>query len=79
LDAKIAPQGVTIGRDFTASLSEAAVRFAISHPAMGTVLVGIASLEEFEAALAAVLKGPLPDAALHRVSELTATFSGETR
>ena len=46
---------------------------------MGTILVGMASMEEFEAALAAVLKGPLPDAALHRVAELTAAFSGETR
>ena len=64
---------------FAASLPEAAVRFAIAHPAMGTTLVGMASVEQFEAALAAVLKGPLPPTALHRVAELTATFSGETR
>jgi L-galactose dehydrogenase/L-glyceraldehyde 3-phosphate reductase len=62
-----------------ASLSEAAVRFAIAHPAMGAILVGIATMEEFEAALAAVLKGPLPAAALRGVTELTAAFSGETR
>src|SRR4051794_19147461 len=62
-----------------ASLPEAAIRFAIAHPAMGTVLVGMASVEEFEAALEAVLKGPLPPAALHRVAELTAAFAGETR
>lgn len=64
---------------FAASLPEAAIRFAMAHPAMGTVLVGMASVEEFEAALAAVLKGPLPAAALRRVAELTAGFSGETR
>ncbi len=62
-----------------ASLSEAAIRFAIAHPAMGTILVGMASVEEFEAALAAVQKGPLPPAALQRVAELTAAFVGESR
>ena len=64
---------------FAASLSEAAIRFAIAHPAMGTILVGMASVDEFETALAAVLKGPLPPAALQRVVELTAGFSGESR
>ena len=64
---------------FAASLPEAAIRFAITPPTMGTVLVGMASLDEFEAALAAVLKGPLPAEALRRVAELTASFSGETR
>ena len=64
---------------FAASLPEAAIRFAITHPAMGTILVGMASVEEFEGALAAVLKGPLPAAALQRVAELTAGFSGEAR
>ena len=64
---------------FAASLPEAAIRFAIAHPAMGTILVGMASVDEFEAALAAVLKGPLPPAALQRVTELTAAFVGESR
>ena len=64
---------------FAASLPEAAIRFAIAHPAMGTILVGMASVDEFEAALAAVLKGPLPATALRRVAELTAGFSGESR
>ncbi|MBO1077206.1 aldo/keto reductase [Roseomonas marmotae] len=64
---------------FAASLPEAAIRFVIGHPAMGTVLVGMASVEEFEAALEAVLKGPLPPEALQRVAELTAGFSGESR
>lgn len=61
---------------FAASLPEAAVRFAIAHPAMGTILVGTASLEEFETALDAVAKGPLPQQALDRIGELAAGFSG---
>jgi aryl-alcohol dehydrogenase-like predicted oxidoreductase len=43
---------------FAASLTEAATRFALSHPAMGTILVGMATPQQFEDALAAVQKGP---------------------
>jgi L-galactose dehydrogenase/L-glyceraldehyde 3-phosphate reductase len=64
---------------FAASLTEAATRFALSHPAMGTILVGIATPQQFEDALAAVQKGPLPKAALDRLSTLQQTFSGEPR
>jgi aryl-alcohol dehydrogenase-like predicted oxidoreductase len=64
---------------FAASLTEAATRFAISQPAIGTILVGIAAPQQFENALAAVEKGPLPPAALDRLSTLLHTFSGETR
>ncbi len=64
---------------FAGSLAEAATRFAITHPAMGTILVGMATVAEFEASLAAVLKGPLPQAALDRLNVLTADFSGEAR
>ena len=46
-----------------ASLTEAATRFALSHPAMGTILVGMATPQQFEDALAAAEKGPLPQAA----------------
>jgi predicted aldo/keto reductase-like oxidoreductase len=45
---------------FAASLTEAATRFAISHPAMGTILVGMATPQQFEDTLAAVQKGRLP-------------------
>ena len=45
---------------FAASLAEAATRFCITHPAMGTILVGVATPQQFEDALAAVMKGPLP-------------------
>jgi aryl-alcohol dehydrogenase-like predicted oxidoreductase len=64
---------------FAASLTEAATRFALTHPAMGTILVGMATPQQFDDALAAVLKGPLPQAALQRLSELRQAFSGEPR
>jgi aryl-alcohol dehydrogenase-like predicted oxidoreductase len=64
---------------FAGSLTEAATRFALSHAAMGTILVGMATPQEFEDALAAALKGPLPQAALDRLSELRKGFSGEAR
>jgi len=64
---------------FAASLTEAATRFALSHPAMGTILVGMATPHQFEDALAAVHKGPLSRAALDRLSVLQKAFSGEPR
>jgi aryl-alcohol dehydrogenase-like predicted oxidoreductase len=64
---------------FAASLSEAATRFAATHPDIGTILVGMATPEQFEAALAAVEKGPLPAAALRRLGELQQGFAGERR
>jgi aryl-alcohol dehydrogenase-like predicted oxidoreductase len=64
---------------FAASLTEAATRFALSHPAMGTILVGMATPQQFDDALAAVQKGPLPRAALDRLSVLQQAFAGEPR
>jgi aryl-alcohol dehydrogenase-like predicted oxidoreductase len=64
---------------FAASLTEAATRFAISHPAIGTILVGMATPEQFEDAFAAVQKGPLPPAALERLAALRQGFVGEPR
>ena len=64
---------------FAASLTEAATRFAISQPAIGTILVGIATPDQFENALAAVEKGPLPSPALDRLSALLHAFAGESR
>lgn len=57
-----------------ASLTEAATRFAMSHPAMGTLLVGMAQPSEFDDALGAVRKGPLSDGALARLSTLQQAF-----
>jgi aryl-alcohol dehydrogenase-like predicted oxidoreductase len=64
---------------FATSLTEAATRFALSHPAMGTILVGMATPQQFEDALVAVQKGPLPPAALDRLAALRQAFSGELR
>ena len=64
---------------FATGLTEAATRFALSHPAMGTILVGMATPQQFEDALAAVQKGPLPRVALERLSALRQAFSGEPR
>jgi predicted aldo/keto reductase-like oxidoreductase len=64
---------------FAASLTEAATRFALSHPAIGTILVGMATPQQFEDALAAVQKGPLPPAVFHRLSVLQQAFAGEPR
>src|SRR5438094_2446476 len=64
---------------FAASLTEAATRFALSHPAMGAILVGMATPQQFEDALAAVRKGQLPAGALERLSALQRAFAGEPR
>jgi aryl-alcohol dehydrogenase-like predicted oxidoreductase len=61
------------------SLPEAAVRYAITHPAMGTILVGMATLAEFEQALAAVNKGPLSPAAMDSLAAIQRGFVGESR
>ena len=68
-----------VEQGFAASLTEAAVRFALSHPAMGTILVGMATPQQFEDALAAVENGSLPQAALDRLSALRQAFAGEPR
>jgi aryl-alcohol dehydrogenase-like predicted oxidoreductase len=61
------------------SLPEAAVRFAITHAAMGTILVGMATPQEFEQALAAVNKGKLSQAALDSLTTIQRGFVGEAR
>ena len=60
-------------------LPEAAIRFAMSHPAISTLLVGMAAEEEFEQALTAIRRGPLPPKALDRLAALQQTFVGEAR
>jgi aryl-alcohol dehydrogenase-like predicted oxidoreductase len=62
---------------FSSNLSEAATRFAISHPAIATILVGMATTNEFEQALAAVDLGPLSPAGLARVAELQQKVAGK--
>jgi aryl-alcohol dehydrogenase-like predicted oxidoreductase len=50
------------------SLTELGERFVISHPAVSTMLIGYSTLDHLEAAIAAVNKGPLPEAALKRIA-----------
>ena len=68
-----------VAEGFAASLTEAATRFAIAQPAVGTILVGMATPQQFEEAFAAVTKGPLPAAALDRLTALRLGFAGEAR
>jgi aryl-alcohol dehydrogenase-like predicted oxidoreductase len=64
---------------FAANLTEAATRFAIGDPAVGTILVGMATPQQFENAFAAVEKGPLPAAAIERLAALRQGFAHEPR
>lgn len=65
--AKLRP---LVAEGHAADLVEASLRFAIAHPAVSTVLVGLSSLDQLEHAAAAVAKGPLPAAALARLASL---------
>jgi aryl-alcohol dehydrogenase-like predicted oxidoreductase len=61
------------------SLVEASLRYVIAHQAVSTVLIGIATVEQFETAARAVNKGPLSRRALERVDEIQRGFAGEPR
>ena len=62
-----------------AGLAEMATRFTLSHSVVGTVLVGIATPAQFEAALAAVAKGHLLRPTLERITAVQRGFAGEAR
>lgn len=62
-----------------ADLAAAALRFPLAHPGVGTVLIGIATPDEFERAAAAANQGPLGPNALRRLAALQAGFAGEAR
>jgi aryl-alcohol dehydrogenase-like predicted oxidoreductase len=61
------------------SLTELAMRFAIANAQLSTTEIGLANIDELEAAVAAVKKGPLSEAALARLRQLQAGFIGEAR
>ncbi len=61
------------------SLTEMAVRFAIANEQLSTTEIGLANVSELDAAIAAVEKGPLSQAALTRLKQLQAQFLGEAR
>jgi aryl-alcohol dehydrogenase-like predicted oxidoreductase len=68
-----------VAEGYASNLAEVAIRFVITNPAIGTVLVGMATPAQFEQALAAVEKGPLPAPALARLADLQRGFVGEAR
>lgn len=53
------------------SLVEGAVRFAISKQGVSTALLGISSMEQLEAAVSYVERGPLPGEALQQIQKAT--------
>ena len=56
------------------SVIEAALRFAVTGPALSTVLIGCSDLAQLDFAGAAVNKGPLSPAALAALREIWAAF-----
>ncbi len=61
---------------YAGSLVEAALRFALGNPGVSSVLVGYSSLEHLEQAAAIAARGPLPAAAVARLPEVWAGFTG---
>ena len=48
--------------------AQTAIRYALTNPALSTLVVGVATLEQLDEALAAIEAGPLPDDALAKVT-----------
>jgi L-galactose dehydrogenase/L-glyceraldehyde 3-phosphate reductase len=61
----------------TASLVEAAMRFAWSKPVMSTVLIGYSSLDHLEQAITAAERGGLPTAAMRGLEQVWAAFAAQ--
>jgi L-galactose dehydrogenase/L-glyceraldehyde 3-phosphate reductase len=59
------------------SLTELAIRFAITERDVGIALIGLASQSDLDAAIAAVEKGPLPQSVLAQISAVQASFAAE--
>ncbi len=63
-----------VARGHAGSVVEAALRFAITGPALSTVLIGCSDLAQLEFAAAAVEKGPLPPASLDTLRDCWSRF-----
>jgi len=57
-------------------LVEMAIRYVAGHPDVSTLQVGIATVEQFKGAAAAVNKGALPPVALSEVTGIQSGFAG---
>ena len=66
-----------VGAGHVSSLTQLAVRYAISNSALSTTEIGIAPLDELQQAAEAVNKGPLSADALAKVKEIQAGFAEE--
>jgi L-galactose dehydrogenase/L-glyceraldehyde 3-phosphate reductase len=62
-----------------ASLTEMAMRFAIANRNLSTTEIGLASIDELNAAIRAIEMGPLSAVALSRLKQLQAGFLGDAR
>jgi aryl-alcohol dehydrogenase-like predicted oxidoreductase len=62
--------GAIVQEGHAGTLIEASLRFALTDPAVSTVLLGYSSLEHLEYAATSIAKGPLPAAALARLREI---------
>jgi L-galactose dehydrogenase/L-glyceraldehyde 3-phosphate reductase len=61
-----------VAEGHAASLAELAIRYALTPPQISTALIGTASIEQLEVAIAAAEKGPLPAETLARIGTLLA-------
>jgi L-galactose dehydrogenase/L-glyceraldehyde 3-phosphate reductase len=61
---------VLIERGWAASLAEAALRFAAFAPGLSTALIGVSTLEQLDAAIAAVERGALPPDAMAEIASV---------
>lgn len=66
---------VLVDEGHVGSLVEAALRFPLGDANVSTVLLGYSDLEQLEGAAAAMARGPLPTAALERLTALWATLA----
>jgi L-galactose dehydrogenase/L-glyceraldehyde 3-phosphate reductase len=57
-----------VAEGHASSLAELAIRYAITPPQIATALIGTASIEQLEIAIAAAEKGPLPVETLTRIA-----------
>ncbi len=67
-----------IDAGLASSLTDLALRYVISNPALPTTEIGIANLEELQGAAESVNKGPLTDEGLDWVKEIQSGFCKRT-
>ena len=63
-----------VSEGWTDTLGEAAIRFALSRSEISTLPIGFSSLEQLNQAIEIIEKGPLPEEALNRLTEIWHKF-----